>query len=107
MSLDDLHGYRSGGMAEWREALRGYIVPLEIVLFVAALVALGIVTVWRRRRPGSLPSPHAWVLGTVLVLNGLIAAGSRLWISAAAMVLLMIALALAAVPPRSPHPTGE
>lgn len=94
-------------MAEWREALRGYVVPLEIVLLVAALVALGIVLVGRRRRPGSLPSPHAWMLGTTLVLAGLIAAWSRLWISAAAMALLMIALALAVVPPRSAHPTGE
>lgn len=107
MSLEAPYEYPSGGMAEWREALRGYIVPLEVVLLVAALVALGVVIVGRRRQPSVLPSPHAWMLGTVLVLNGLIAAGSRLWISAAAMAVLMIALALAFVPPRSADSIGE
>lgn len=94
-------------MAEWREALRGYIVPLEVVLFVAALVSLGIVIVGRRRRPTSLPPPTVWMLGTTLVMGGLVAVGSRLWIAAAAMALCMIALAVAVVSPRSAGPTGK
>lgn len=89
-------------MAEWREALRGYIVPLEIVLFVPALVALGIVMVGRRS--GSLPTPTAWMLGVdtlvewarrsrVAIVDRCGSGGAR-----------HVALALVVVPPRSAHP---
>lgn len=94
-------------MAEWREALRGYILPLEIAFLVAAVVMLGVVMVGRRRQPSVLPSPHAWVLGTMLVVSGFVALGSRLWILATAMALFTIALALAVQPSRAPDPTEE
>ncbi|HSJ33880.1 MAG TPA: hypothetical protein VLB85_02390 [Acidimicrobiia bacterium] len=74
---------------------------------MAALGMLGVVIVGRRRQPSVLPSPHAWVLGTMLVVSGFVALASRLWILAAAMAFLMVALALAVVPPRAAHPTEE
>jgi len=94
-------------MTEWREALRGYILPFEVVFLVAAVVMLGVVMVGRRRQPSVLPSPHAWVLGTMLVVGGFVALGSQLWILATAMALFIIALTLAVLPPRAAHPTEE
>lgn len=43
----------------------------------------------------------------MLVVSGFVALASRLWILAAAMAFLMVALALAVVPPRAAHPTEE
>lgn len=94
-------------MTEWTEALRGYVLPLEVVLLVAALVTLGVVIAGRRRKPTVLPKPTAWMLGTVAVVAGLVALVSGLWTSAAAMALLMVALALAVVAPRAAHPTED
>lgn len=94
-------------MTEWREALRGYILPLEAVLLVAALVMLGVVMVGRRRQPSVLPSPHAWALRAVAVVSGFGALLSQLWIAAVALAVCMIALALAAVPSRALDPTEE
>lgn len=87
--------------------MRGYILALEVVVLVAALVTLGIVIVGRRRRPALPTTPTAWILALSLVGSGLAAVASRLWISAVAVAFYMIAVALMVVPPRSAHPTRE
>lgn len=76
--------------------------PAEILLFVVAVVLLVLVALGRRGLFESKPPSRLWFAVVPLIVSTAIALVSELWIGAAAMFLMLVALVVAAV--RFRHP---
>lgn len=86
-------------MESWRQQLLELIRPFEYLLLVVSVAVLAGVVFARRRFPGRQPVGRVLLLIAVsLVLGGLAALGSGMWVGALAMLLLLAALGVMARP---------